>query len=161
MALASGSSGYVIDLLSARDVMIHSGTDIRVKIYRYLLCQSGHFLSYDPDDDIGSDEIDPMYPAILRVNRQINAEAQNTLYSEQRVIIDPGGIKCLQPGSDITRPRHGVWRHNPLHGIGRSNTDGTHTYDTPEIYGKWNPTFSRVFSTSSLPRIFNSCLGHN
>jgi hypothetical protein len=87
------------------------------------------------------------HPTILRVNQQIFAEASSVFYTEATLILEPGDIFCCakKPGDlKIGTPNESPWRHNPVHGVGKTNANGVVTYNTPEMGGLLDPhVFSR------------------
>ncbi len=79
------------------------------------------------------------FPAILRTNRQIHSEASSLLYGELSMNVQPGDVLCMNTGKDIVKASEGLWRHNPLHGIGSKNSCGQTVYAKPELDGVMEP----------------------
>jgi hypothetical protein len=83
------------------------------------------------------------HPAILRANRQIFAEASSVFYTEATLILDSGDIFCCakKPGKlEFGVPNdESPWRHNPVYGVGKTNTNGVVTYATPKMGGLLDP----------------------
>jgi hypothetical protein len=78
------------------------------------------------------------------------------MYSELIVVLTPGDIVCLRPNSeDISAPNPGVWRHNPLAGIGVLGPHNRRKYNTPEMDGKMEPHVFSRFKHISLELEFN------
>jgi hypothetical protein len=99
---------------------------------------------------------DPIHTEILRVNRQIHAEASSVLYSELLIVISPGDIVGLRDASeDIAKPTTDIWRHNPLYGIGSPGPHGGRVYSTPELDGKMEPHVFSRFTHVSLDLYFD------
>jgi hypothetical protein len=98
----------------------------------------------------------PLPTEILRSNRQIYSEASSLMYSELIVVLTPGDIVCLRPNlDDISAPNRGVWRHNPLAGIGVLGPHNRRIYNTPEMDGKMEPHVFSRFKHISLELEFN------
>ena len=91
------------------------------------------------DGDKDSDFDVRRYPNILRTNRQIYSEASSMLYSELRVVLQPGDVLCMKPCKDIVKASEKVWRHNPLDGIGTTNATGQTVYSKPSLDGVMEP----------------------
>lgn len=85
------------------------------------------------------------FPAILRANRQIYSEASSLLYTGLQVRLQPGDFLCMNAGKDVVKAS-GIWRHNPLHGIGTTNQSGQTIYATPELDGFMEPHVLLVVS---------------
>ena len=79
------------------------------------------------------------FPAILRTNRQIQSEAVSLLYGELSMKVQPGDVLCMKTGKDIVKASEGLWRHNPLHGIGNESSCGQTVYAKPELGGVIEP----------------------
>ncbi|KAM0796917.1 hypothetical protein BDR22DRAFT_500454 [Usnea florida] len=91
------------------------------------------------DGDEDSDLDVRRYPNILRTNRQIYSEASSMLYSELRVVLQPGDVLCMKPCKDIVKASEKVWRHNPLDSIGTTNATGQTVYSKPSLDGVMEP----------------------
>ena len=99
-------------------------------------------------------------PAILRVNRQIFAEASSVFYTEATLILDPGDIFCCAKKPEDLKfgaPNdNSPWRHNPVHGVGKTNANGVVTYATPEMGGLLDPhVFARFRNI-----LFDACFDY-
>ena len=79
------------------------------------------------------------FPAILRTNRQIYSEASSLLYAELSLVLQPGDVLCMNTGKDIVKASERIWRHNPLYGIGSTNSSGQTVYAKPELDGVMEP----------------------
>lgn len=99
--------------------------------------QDGHksVCEHDSDEDTNVKR----FPAILRVNRQIYTEVSSLLHTELCLTLQPGDVLCMSTGKDIVKASEKVWRHNPLHGIGTTDSNGQTIYTKPELNGVMEP----------------------
>jgi hypothetical protein len=135
------------------------GVEIRCMIYRCLF-EPQDSRTLTPKEFYTGIELEstrtPIPTAILRSNRQIYSEASSLMYSELIIVVTPGDIVCLRPDSeDISAPNPGVWRHNPLAGIGVLGPHKRRKYNTPEMDGKMEPHVFSRFKHISLELEFN------
>ena len=107
--------------------------------------QHGHKAPWEEEDtdhkeEDGADQETKVerFPAILRTNRQIYSEASSLFYTGLQVHLQPGDFICMNAGKDIVKAS-GIWRHNPLRGIGTTNQSGQTVYATPELDGFMEP----------------------
>jgi hypothetical protein len=80
------------------------------------------------------------WPAILRANRQIYAEASDMLYAEAILVLEPTDVLALAKRPfdlefGIAGENGGVWRHHPFKDPGVLQLNGTLKYKTPELDG--------------------------
>ena len=61
------------------------------------------------------------------------------LSSGLSLYLRPGDVLCMNAGNVIVKASTGVWRHNPLYGIGTKNQSGHTVYATPELDGFMEP----------------------
>src|SRR6266536_4414558 len=76
--------------------------------------------------------------AILRTGRQIHSEATHLLRSKLILSVWNDEIRQLRYTEEAVPgfpPEPIPWRHNSLHGLGRSLRTSKHVYQTPELEG--------------------------
>jgi len=79
------------------------------------------------------------YPAILRACQAIYTEAAALLYSELTITVGLNIIRCWEHPIKSEEPNIGVWRHDPLYGVGHRQHNGGQLYNTPELPGFLDP----------------------
>lgn len=74
----------------------------------------------------------------------------------------PGDIVCLRPNSDdITLPSKGIWKHNPLDGLGTIGPQNRRIYKTAEMGGVMEPHVFARFRCIKFKLSFDFFPGKN